>query len=67
MSTENLKTLRQLVVARPFLSERWVRSLVDADRIPHYKLGGKLLFDLDEIDDFVRKTRSGPAQDVPAA
>jgi hypothetical protein len=61
-----LVTLAQLVELRPFLTERWVRSMVasgrgrsEEDRLPHYRVGGKLVFDLDEFDAFVRRGRRG--------
>jgi hypothetical protein len=53
-------TLKQLVEERPYLTERWVRSLVSARKLPHHKLGGRLLFDLDEVDRTVRGSPPGP-------
>lgn len=61
----DLLTLRQLVQARPYLTERWVRSMCGRsevnEKLPHYKPGGKLLFDPDEVDAFLRRNRVGPA------
>lgn len=59
-----LVTLDQLVTARPFLTPRWVRSMVaserpEPERFPHYKVGGKLVFDLEEVDAFVRRDHRG--------
>jgi len=51
-------TFAQLLEARPWLNERWVRKLIYERRIPFYKPGGgKLIFDLEEIDDWVEVTR----------
>jgi excisionase family DNA binding protein len=50
-------TLKQALEARPFLTERHLRRLVAERRMPFYKLGGKLLFDLDEIDNLVDACR----------
>lgn len=44
-------TLRQLVAARPFLTERWVRSLLSTGELhPYSRLGGRLLFRLADVD-----------------
>lgn len=48
--TCDIVTLRQLVERRPFLTERWVRSLVASGAIPARRLGGRLLFRLSEVD-----------------
>lgn len=61
MLTSMYVTLTQLCDERPFLTERWVRRMVAQRRIPHYKLGGKLVFDLGEVDDMVRSHRVSPA------
>ena len=50
MPPRNLVTLRQLTQQRPWASERWIRRLVAERRIPYHKVGGKLAFDLDDID-----------------
>jgi hypothetical protein len=59
-----LLTLRQLVQCRPELTERWVRSMCsrtnEAERLPHYKPGGRLLFDPVEVDVFLRRNHVGP-------
>ena len=38
-------------------SERHVRRLVQERRITHYKLGGRLLFDLRDLDEALAQTR----------
>ena len=50
-------TLVQLIEQRPFLTERWIRRLVNERRIPFHKCGGKLVFDLVEIDKWVESGR----------
>jgi hypothetical protein len=58
-----LMTLTQLLEARPYLTERWVRSMVarrdPGERMPHYKPGGRLLFDPDEVDAWMRRAPVG--------
>lgn len=53
--------LDQLLEARPFLTERWVRRLVFERRIPFAKLGNgpkaRLLFDLVAVDAMVENGR----------
>jgi hypothetical protein len=62
-----LLTLRQLVETRPYLTERWVRSMVarpdPTQRLPHYKPGGKLLFDPVEVEVWLRRNHVGPQPD----
>lgn len=43
---------------------RWLRTLIyDGHRLPHAKLGGRVMVDLNEIDDLIEQNRSdeGPA------
>lgn len=60
----NLVRLPQLLEQRTYLTERWVRSMcarsIEEDRLPHYRVGGKLVFDLEEVDAFVRRNHRGP-------
>lgn len=46
----DLLTMRQLLEAAPWLTERWVRSLVARRELPHYKVGGRLLFKLADVE-----------------
>lgn len=55
---KDLLTLPQLIEAAPFLTERWIRRLVSRGDLPHYRLGGRLLFDLGEVQEAVRKGRA---------
>jgi len=62
MSTEtgnnrDLRTLPQVVAERQYLTIRWLRRLIYEGRVPSYKLGGKVLVDLGEIDAFVEASR----------
>lgn len=43
-------TLSQLLEKRPYLTERWVRSLLTARTIKRRKLGGRLMFRPEEFD-----------------
>jgi hypothetical protein len=58
-----LVTLIQLIASREYLTERWVRSMVarrdPSERLPHYKPGGRLLFDPDEVDAWMRRAPVG--------
>lgn len=46
-------TLPQLIERRPYLTERWIRSLVASGTLKRRKLGGRLIFVLSEIDALV--------------
>lgn len=46
----HLVTLKQLATARPWITERFARRLVADRKVPFYKVSGKLLFDLEEVD-----------------
>lgn len=51
----NLRTLPQAVEERPFLTIRWLRNLIYERGIPSYRLGGRVLVDLDELDACVER------------
>jgi excisionase family DNA binding protein len=53
----SLVRLNQAVEVRPWLTERWLRQLVYERRIRFYKVGGRLLFDLDDLDRFAEQGR----------
>jgi len=42
------------------ISVRHVRRLVLERRIPHRKIGSRLRFDIDEVDDWMNSLRRGP-------
>ena len=50
-------TIPQLLELRPYLTERWLRRVRFENRLPSYTGGGRVLFDLNEVDDFVERTR----------
>ncbi|MGH9187906.1 MAG: hypothetical protein ACRD0U_19185 [Acidimicrobiales bacterium] len=53
-----LRTLPQTVSERPFVSVRWLRRLIYQDRrLPSYKLGGRVLIDLIELDALIEGSR----------
>ena len=58
--TRQLRTLHQVVEERPWATERFLRRLVAEHRVPFYKLGGKLLFDLDDLDAYAERGRVEP-------
>ena len=41
-------------------SERWVTTAVADRTLPHYKVGGAIRFDLDEIDEWLADQARGP-------
>ena len=53
---ERLRTIPQLLAERPALRSdgkepgRWVRRLVHERRLASYRVGGRVLIDLDEAD-----------------
>jgi len=49
-----LKEVAELLKA----SEGWIKRLVQGNRIPSYKVGGKRLFDKQEIIDWVKSGRA---------
>jgi len=55
-------TVEQLIEQRPFLTERKVRQIVAERQVPFYKPGKRLLFDLRDIDDWVKRSRVEPAR-----
>lgn len=60
-----LVTLPQLVEQRPWLTERWVRSLVAARKVPFHKVSGRLLFDPADFDALAAAGRVEPPPPRP--
>lgn len=56
-SNRDLHTLPQAVEARPFLTIRWLRNLIYERGIPSYRLGGRVLIDLNELDAYIESSR----------
>lgn len=42
------------------LAKSTVYELAKEDRIPHRRIGGRVKFDMSEIDDWLDRTRRGP-------
>ena len=55
--TSSPLTLKQLIEARPWLTERYVRRLVAERRVPFSKVGERLLFDVADFDHLVEVGR----------
>jgi excisionase family DNA binding protein len=49
--------LQQAAEARSWLTLRYGRRLVAEGRIPHYKVGGKVLVDLADVDALAARGR----------
>ena len=48
--SKNLVLLLQVPEHRPWATERQLRRMVAEKRIPYYKVRGRVLLDLDDID-----------------
>jgi hypothetical protein len=55
-----LLRLNQAVEERPWLTLRYLRRLVYENKIPHYKVFGKVLVDLADIDALAESGRRDP-------
>ena len=60
--SRQLVTLAQAVEARPWVSERFLRRLVAERRVPFHKVGSRLLFDLDDLDNLAERGRVEPPE-----
>jgi excisionase family DNA binding protein len=58
--TRQLVTLVQALGERPWTTEPFLRRLVKERRIPFHKAGGKLLFDLADLDAYAERGRVEP-------
>jgi excisionase family DNA binding protein len=56
-----LRTVAQAAEERPWLTERYLRRLIYERRIEYFKVGGRVLVDLDQLDRFVEAHRVGVA------
>ena len=52
-----LATIPQVLDERPWATERWLRRLRAERRVPTYSAAGRVLFDVDALDDYVEATR----------
>ena len=57
MEHRELATIRQVMEERPFLTERWLRRLRAERRVPTWEAGGRVLFDLNELDSYIESSR----------
>lgn len=55
-------TIPQVIEQRPYVTERWLQRLRAERRIPTYKAAGRVLFDLDALDEFIESTRLDPVR-----
>lgn len=55
-----LLTVRQ-VAKYLGLSESWVRNMVDANKIPHARLGRSIRFRQEDIDNWIDSNLAGPS------
>lgn len=58
--SRQLVNIPQALEQRPWLTERFLRHLVAKRRIPYHKVGGRVLFDLADLDAFAEKGRVEP-------
>ena len=52
-----LRTLAQVAEERPFASERWLRRCISERRFAHHKIGGRVLVDLNDLDEYLEHCR----------
>lgn len=57
MQADRLRTISQVLVERPFLTERWLRRARAERRLTTFVAAGRVLFSLDEIDSHVEATK----------
>ena len=62
MANPNLVTIRQALEERPYMTERWLRRLRAERRVPTYTAAGRVLFDLDALDELIESTRLDPVR-----
>jgi excisionase family DNA binding protein len=56
-AARDLVPLTEVPAHRPWAKVRWLRRLVAEHRIPFYKVAGKVLLDLNELDAFAERGR----------
>ena len=49
----DLISLNQLLTIYPSFKKSWIRSLIFNNKIPHYKIGGLVRFELNEIEAWI--------------
>lgn len=55
-----LRTIKQVIAERPFATERWLRRLIYEKRLRYFKVGGKVLIDLNDLDELVESGKVEP-------
>lgn len=58
--SRQLVNIPQAIEARPWLTERFLRRLVEEQRVPYHKVAGRVLFDLAELDALAEAGRVEP-------
>jgi excisionase family DNA binding protein len=53
----DLVSLKEATHLRPWLTERYGRRLIAERRVPFHRVGGKILFDLQDLDDLAESGR----------
>lgn len=56
----NLALLVDVPKRREFVTQRWLRRAVAERRLGYFKLGGRVLIDLDELDTLIERGRVDP-------
>jgi hypothetical protein len=59
-SGKNLIRLTKVAEHRPWATTRWLRNRVYGGTLPHYRIGGLVFIDLDELDELVLNSRIDP-------
>lgn len=62
LDSGRLRTLKQTVEERPWLTERWLRRLIYERRIRYRKVGNRVLLDLADVDALAEAGRVEPAE-----
>jgi hypothetical protein len=57
MTSPQLATIRQVMEQRPYVTERWLRRLRAERRVTTFSAGGRVLFDLNDLDRYIESTR----------
>jgi hypothetical protein len=53
----HLATIPQVIELRPYLSERQLRRWRAERRVTTFSAGGRVLFDLDDLDRYIESSR----------
>lgn len=50
-----LRTIKQVTVERPWASERWLRRAIYEKRFRYFKVDGRVLIDLADLDAYAER------------